>query len=150
MMRRRLTRRAGVALLVLGAIAVAAPLIAVAMRTGGDAARAADRSGVQMNATSMAGASYWGAVAGGAFRSTGVTRTYYIGADEVVWDYAPEGRNEITGEPFDEAADTLVRSGPGRIGSRTSSVSTAATPTRPFSGCRSAPPTSATSAYSGR
>ncbi len=48
----------------------------------------------------------------------GITRTYYIRADEVVWDYAPDGRNQITGEPFDDVADTFVRSGPGRIGSR--------------------------------
>jgi manganese oxidase len=47
-----------------------------------------------------------------------VTRTYYIGADPVVWDYAPAGKNEITGEPFDDVADTYVKAGPGRIGSR--------------------------------
>ena len=47
-----------------------------------------------------------------------MTRTYYIGADEVVWDYAPDGRNEITGKPFDQVADTYVKSGPGRIGSK--------------------------------
>jgi hephaestin len=45
-------------------------------------------------------------------------RTYYIGADEVVWDYAPTGRNGITGEPFDETAQTYVKTGPGRIGSK--------------------------------
>jgi manganese oxidase len=48
----------------------------------------------------------------------GHTGTYYIGADEVEWDYAPTGANGITGEPFDEVADTWVGSGPGRIGSR--------------------------------
>src|SRR4051812_47177502 len=30
----------------------------------------------------------------------GVTRTYYIAADEVKWDYAPSGSNQITGQPF--------------------------------------------------
>jgi hephaestin len=62
--------------------------------------------------------SYWSAVAGAAHHPAGRTRTYYLGADEVVWDYAPAGRNGITGEPFDEVADTYVKSGPGRIGSR--------------------------------
>ena len=32
------------------------------------------------------------------------TRTYFIAADDVVWDYAPSGINQITGEPFDDAA----------------------------------------------
>ena len=64
------------------------------------------------------GSSYWAAVSGGSFKSTGVTRTYYIRADSVVWDYAPDGKNDITGEPFDETADTYVQPGPGRIGSR--------------------------------
>jgi manganese oxidase len=65
-----------------------------------------------------ADASYWRGVAGAPFRRDGVTRTYYIEADQVVWDYAPKKRNQITGKPFDEVADTYVRSGPGRIGSR--------------------------------
>jgi FtsP/CotA-like multicopper oxidase with cupredoxin domain len=74
-----------------------------------------------MNGMAMApmqGNAYWAAVGGGAFHSDGVTRTYYISADEVVWDYAPDHRNEITGKPFDRAADTYVASGRGRIGSR--------------------------------
>lgn len=29
------------------------------------------------------------------------TRTYYIAADDVVWDYAPAGTNRITGKPFE-------------------------------------------------
>ena len=28
------------------------------------------------------------------------TRTYYIAADTVVWDYAPSGMNRISGHPF--------------------------------------------------
>jgi len=66
----------------------------------------------------MAGTSHWSQVAGGGFRGDGVTRTYYIGADEVVWNYAPAGFNRITGKPFDDVASTYVKSGPGRIGSR--------------------------------
>ncbi len=53
------------------------------------------------------------------FRSStpsGVTRTYYIAADEVVWDYAPSGMNKITGKPFGEAEAQWVESGPHRIG----------------------------------
>jgi Multicopper oxidase len=60
---------------------------------------------------------YWSAVAGAA-TPAGVTRTYYIAADELVWDYAPTGRNQITGQPFDETADTYVKNGAERIGSR--------------------------------
>lgn len=43
-------------------------------------------------------------------------RTYYIAADEVEWDYAPTGKDEITGQPFDEMADVFVKNGPDRIG----------------------------------
>jgi manganese oxidase len=32
--------------------------------------------------------------------STGQTRTYYIAADEVTWDYVPGGIDGITGKPF--------------------------------------------------
>jgi len=46
----------------------------------------------------------------------GVTRTYYIAADEVQWDYAPSGVNEITGQPFDDVANVFVQNGPQRIG----------------------------------
>ena len=66
----------------------------------------------------MTGNAYWSGVGGAAFQPDGVTRTYYVRADDVVWDYAPDGRNQITGQPFDEVADTYVKRGPGRIGSR--------------------------------
>ena len=46
----------------------------------------------------------------------GKTRTYYIAADEVQWDYAPSGMNQITGEAFDEDANVFVQNGPDRIG----------------------------------
>jgi FtsP/CotA-like multicopper oxidase with cupredoxin domain len=36
-------------------------------------------------------------------RTAGTTRTYYIAADQVSWDYVPGGVDEITGQPF---ADT--------------------------------------------
>ena len=74
--------------------------------------------GMKMGGSTMSGAGYWSSVSGGAFSSSGTTRTYYLSADRVVWDYAPTGRNGITGQRFDEVADTYVKSGPGRIGSR--------------------------------
>ncbi|MBD1541908.1 multicopper oxidase domain-containing protein [Arthrobacter sp. IA7] len=45
------------------------------------------------------------------------TRTYYIAANEVEWNYAPSGKNQITGEPFDEDASVFTKQGPDRIGS---------------------------------
>jgi FtsP/CotA-like multicopper oxidase with cupredoxin domain len=44
-------------------------------------------------------------------------RTYYLAADPVRWDYAPDGINGVTGEPWDEAAATFTEAGPDRIGS---------------------------------
>lgn len=44
------------------------------------------------------------------------TREYYIAADEVEWDYAPSGINQISGEPFGEEEDVFVASGRDRIG----------------------------------
>jgi FtsP/CotA-like multicopper oxidase with cupredoxin domain len=49
-------------------------------------------------------------------QTVGVTRVYNIAADEVVWDYAPTGINQITGEPFDDVANVFVQNGPDRIG----------------------------------
>ena len=47
---------------------------------------------------------------------TAETRTYYVAADEVAWDYAPSGINEITGEPVGEDENVFVASGRDRIG----------------------------------
>lgn len=44
------------------------------------------------------------------------TRHYYVAVDEVAWDYAPSGINQITGEPFGEEESTFVASGRDRIG----------------------------------
>ena len=104
-------------------IAAVAVFAAFAVATGGGApgpvyAGSDDDSMAGMDMGAMQGASYWQDVSGGGFQSDGVTRTYYISADKVVWDYAPQGTNEITGKPFDDVADTYVNSGPGRIGSR--------------------------------
>lgn len=58
-----------------------------------------------------------GTAAGAVGRAGGVTRTYFLAAEEVAWNYAPAGRNEITGRPFDDAAKVFVERRPGRIGS---------------------------------
>lgn len=44
------------------------------------------------------------------------TRTYYVAADEVLWDYAPLNRDGLTGQQFDERARVFVEGGPDRIG----------------------------------
>jgi len=46
----------------------------------------------------------------------GRTRTYYVAADELTWDYAPSGRNEAMGEAFDPIAKGYTEPGPHRIG----------------------------------
>lgn len=48
----------------------------------------------------------------------GVTRHYYVSANQIEWNYAPTGRNQITGKPFGEPESTFVTRGPARIGSR--------------------------------
>lgn len=48
--------------------------------------------------------------------SEGKTRTYYVAADEVNWDYAPSGRDEAMGMPFDDVAKLYTEPGPHRIG----------------------------------
>jgi hephaestin len=45
-----------------------------------------------------------------------VTRTYYIAADEVEWDYAPSGQNLISGEPWDSIQRPFVEPGPQHVG----------------------------------
>jgi manganese oxidase len=46
----------------------------------------------------------------------GQVRTYYIAADEVLWDYAPHNQNDIKGAPFDDDENVFVANGPTRIG----------------------------------
>jgi FtsP/CotA-like multicopper oxidase with cupredoxin domain len=47
---------------------------------------------------------------------TGKTRTYYIAADEVDWDYAPGGVNKMMGMKFDGYSKVFTERGPDRIG----------------------------------
>jgi manganese oxidase len=96
------------AALIAGVTATA--LVALARSSGVPAADA--------GAGSRSAGGYRADASGGGDRPAGRTRTYFIGADEVAWDYAPLGTNAITGRPFDDVADTYVRTGPGRIGSR--------------------------------
>jgi hypothetical protein len=130
-MRSRVTRRNGAIVLILATVSVGAAVIAAANSMAGVGSNGAseqslaaepghaDMAGMAMGAAATeSGAAYWKHVAGTAVRPKGRTRTYFISADKVVWNYAPAGRNEITGAKFDAAADVFVATGPGRIGSR--------------------------------
>ncbi len=46
----------------------------------------------------------------------GKTRTYYVAAEESDWNYAPSGRDEAMGHPFDELEKGYAEPGPHRIG----------------------------------
>jgi hypothetical protein len=112
----RWTAAAGAVVLGIGVVATGSAMAAQA--SAARSASASGMAGMQMgSAASMSGSQYWEDVAGSAFHPTGKTRTYFISADQVVWDYAPTGSNQITGQPFDDAANVFVQNGPGRIGS---------------------------------
>lgn len=51
-------------------------------------------------------------------QSSGRTRVHYIAADEVVWDYAPQRQNVITGRPFEGIQELWTKRGPTQIGTR--------------------------------
>jgi FtsP/CotA-like multicopper oxidase with cupredoxin domain len=46
------------------------------------------------------------------------TRTYFIAADSAKWNYAPDGKDDITGKPWDDVSAKYTVAGPDRIGSR--------------------------------
>jgi len=121
-MRRTVRLRHGGHVLAVAALAAAAAAVAIAFRPDFGASAPAARADGSMAGMQMANATgdedYWNSVSGAPFASDGTTRTYYIEADQVVWNYAPVGKNMITGKPFDQVADTYVQRGPGRIGSR--------------------------------
>ncbi|WP_310528374.1 multicopper oxidase domain-containing protein [Nocardioides sp.] len=48
--------------------------------------------------------------------TTGQQRTYYIAAEEVLWDYAPHDRNDIAGRAWNPDEQVFVENGPTRIG----------------------------------
>ena len=49
-------------------------------------------------------------------QTAGATRTYYVAADEVDWNYAPADHDHMTGKPYDERARYYTEKGPERIG----------------------------------
>lgn len=51
-------------------------------------------------------------------QSPGRTRVYYIAADEVTWDYAPLGRNAITGGAFEGIQNLWTKRGATQIGTK--------------------------------
>jgi manganese oxidase len=69
-------------------------------------------------AVALVGAIVVGVAAGMSSETTAAAtvRTYYIAAEEVAWDYAPQQRNLLTGTSFGEAASVFVRRGRDRIG----------------------------------
>jgi FtsP/CotA-like multicopper oxidase with cupredoxin domain len=48
--------------------------------------------------------------------SAGKVRVYYVAADEVEWDYAPDGINKMMGMKFSGYPNVFVEQGPQRIG----------------------------------
>jgi hephaestin len=48
--------------------------------------------------------------------AAGRTRTYYVAADEVDWNYAPSGSDQAMGMPFMGIAKQFMEHGPHRIG----------------------------------
>jgi FtsP/CotA-like multicopper oxidase with cupredoxin domain len=98
--------------LVVGASVITLGLVITGVAAASSEAPMSAMTGMQQGST------YWGDVAGAPFANNGVTRPYYIAADQVDWNYAPDGTNDITGEPFDDDANTFVATGPGRIGSK--------------------------------
>jgi hephaestin len=63
------------------------------------------------SATSSPGSAAAKASVGGA-----TVRVHYIAADPVEWDYAPTGKNLVTGEALGDAEATWTERGPDRIG----------------------------------
>lgn len=47
---------------------------------------------------------------------TGIVRTYYIAAEEVEWNYAPDGLNRMTGQPFRDQELMFAEAGAHHIG----------------------------------
>jgi manganese oxidase len=68
----------------------------------------------------LMGATTFAFVARGQNKKTGPhakTRTYYVAADEVNWNYTPAGRDEAMGMPFDEIEKLYTEPAAHRIGS---------------------------------
>jgi hypothetical protein len=50
--------------------------------------------------------------------TAGKTRTYYLAAEETIWDYAPAGRDLTMDMAFDDDAKTFVERSADRVGSK--------------------------------
>jgi len=48
--------------------------------------------------------------------ATGTTRVFYIAADQVQWNYAPQGMNVMSGQRFTAAEKDVVTATPDRVG----------------------------------
>jgi FtsP/CotA-like multicopper oxidase with cupredoxin domain len=46
----------------------------------------------------------------------GVTHTYYVAADEIMWDYAPSDTNRISGDAWSPLDNEFVQPRPNRVG----------------------------------
>ncbi|MBA3843021.1 MAG: multicopper oxidase domain-containing protein [Actinobacteria bacterium] len=112
----RASLRAGAG--VIGAALAAAIWFGDLSGSGAGEAKASSSAPTMAGMTMATPAQHWADVGGARFKSDGVTRTYFISADKVVWNYAPDARNDITGKPFDDVARTYAARGHGRIGSR--------------------------------
>ena len=44
------------------------------------------------------------------------THTYYIAADEITWDYAPSGLDQVKGQAFDAVERPYIEAGPNWVG----------------------------------
>jgi manganese oxidase len=69
-----------------------------------------------VSAAAIGVAGWMDSASSGAQTGAGTVRTYYIAADTVAWDYAPQGRNLIRDTRFGPEASVFVRRGPHRIG----------------------------------
>ena len=49
-------------------------------------------------------------------RVESMTRTYYIAADEIIWDYAPSGTNMMTSKPFNDVEKSFMEPGDWVVG----------------------------------
>ena len=113
-----------------GALLAAAAVAATALAVGGPAAAAqtAQAGGMPMGAGMRMGPDGRMEMVAQQTRrrpperrcrpGSGKVRTYYIAADEMDWDYAPQRQNLITGEPFGDTESVFVQAGPDRIGAR--------------------------------
>jgi hypothetical protein len=46
----------------------------------------------------------------------GKVRTYYVAADEIEWNYAPSGKDQMMGMPFEGLSKYYAEAGPHRLG----------------------------------